>query len=165
MYCRTHLTMRRLAPLFGISPAAVGRIISRHGPLLVLAPGKRKPGRHHILVVDGMLVPTRDRTVSASSKNYRYSAGLQVLIKVDTRVVLAVGRPLPGNRNYCTAFAESGIKDACGAATVLADGGYQGTGVLMPHHRQAGQNRLSDRNSTTPPTRGYAPASSMPSLA
>ncbi|GHF27212.1 hypothetical protein GCM10010218_05190 [Streptomyces mashuensis] len=144
MYCRTNLTMRQLAPLFGISPAAVGRIISRHGPLLALAPGKRKPGRHQVLIVDGTLVPTRDRTVSASSKNYRYSANLQVLIKADTRVVLAVGRPLPGNRNDCTAFAESGIKDACGTATVLADGGYQGTGVLMPHRRQAGQDRLPD---------------------
>ncbi len=41
MYCRTNLTVRQLAPLFGISPAAVGRIISRHGPLLALAPGKR----------------------------------------------------------------------------------------------------------------------------
>ncbi|GAA0443276.1 hypothetical protein GCM10009544_02600 [Streptomyces stramineus] len=55
-----------------------------------------------------------------------------------------VGRPLTGNRNDCTAFAESGIKDACGHATVLADGGYQGTGVLMPHRRPAGQDRLPD---------------------
>ncbi len=107
MYCRTNLTMRQLAPLFGISAAAVGRIISRHGPLLALGPGKRKPGRHQILIVDGTLVPTRDRTVSASSKNYRYSANLQVLIKAETRLVLAVGRPLPGNHNDCTAFAES----------------------------------------------------------
>ncbi|MGK5643141.1 transposase, partial [Streptomyces sp. URMC 126] len=144
MYCRTNLTMRQLAPLFGISPAAVGRIISRHGPLLALAPGKRKPWRHQVLIVDGTLVPTRDRTVSASSKNYRYSANLQVLIKAETRVVLAVGRPLPGNRNDCTAFAESGVKDACGNATVIADGGYQGTGVLMPHRRRPGQERLPD---------------------
>ncbi|WP_262706427.1 MULTISPECIES: transposase, partial [Streptomyces] len=82
--------------------------------------------------------------VSASSKNYRYSANLQVLVKAETRLVLAVGRPLPGNRNDCTAFAESGIKDACGNATVIGDGGYQGTGFLMPHRRQAGQGRLPD---------------------
>ncbi|MFI0738857.1 transposase [Streptomyces sp. NPDC021100] len=144
MYCRTNLTMRQLAPLFGISPAAVGRIISRHGPLLVLAPGKRKPGRHQVLIVDGTLVPTRDWTVFTSSKNYRYSANLQVLIKAETRVVLAVGRPLPGNRNDCTAFAESGSEDACGNATVIADGGYQGTGIFMPHRRQAGQDQLPD---------------------
>ncbi|UQA98213.1 hypothetical protein [Streptomyces halobius] len=63
-----------------------------------------------------MLVPTRDRTVSASSKNYRYSANLQVLVKTETPLVLAVGRPLPGNRNDCTAFAESGMKAASSIA-------------------------------------------------
>ncbi|TXS35214.1 transposase family protein [Streptomyces sp. uw30] len=36
MYCRTDLSMRQLAPLFGISVSAVGRIIDRHGPLLAL---------------------------------------------------------------------------------------------------------------------------------
>ncbi|CAL9472425.1 IS5 family transposase IS112 [Streptomyces sp. enrichment culture] len=56
--------------------------------------------------------------------------------------MLAVGRPLPGNRNDCTAFAESGIEEASGRATVLADGGYQGTGALIPHRRRAGQERL-----------------------
>jgi hypothetical protein len=53
-----------------------------------------------------------------------------------------LGRPLPGNRNDCTAFTESGIDSACGRATVLADGGYQGTGALIPHRRKAGQDRL-----------------------
>lgn len=144
MYCRTNLTMRQLAPLFGISPAAVGRIIDRHGPLLALAPAKRRPSRTEVVIVDGTLVPTRDRQVAASSKNYRYSTNLQVLVKAETRLVLAVGRPLPGNRNDCTAFGESGIADACGNATVIADGGYQGTGVLMPHRRKAGQDRLPE---------------------
>ncbi|MCP9986947.1 transposase [Streptomyces sudanensis] len=142
VYCRTNLTMRQLAPLFGISPAAVGRIIDRHGPLLALAPARRKPGRREVVIVDGTLVPTRDRSVTASSKNYRYSANLQVLFKAETRLVLAVGRPLPGNRNDCTAFAESGIEEASGRATVLADGGYQGTGALIRHRRRAGQDRL-----------------------
>ncbi|MBD0741467.1 hypothetical protein BG418_08190 [Streptomyces sp. CBMA152] len=80
-----------------------------------------------------MLVPTRDRSVAASSKNYRYSANMQVLIKAETRLVLAVGRPLPGNHTDCTAFGDSGIDAACGDATVTADGGYQGTGLLIPH--------------------------------
>ncbi|MGK5641811.1 transposase [Streptomyces sp. URMC 126] len=144
MYCRTNLTVRPLAPLFGISPVAVDRTISWHGPLLALTPGKRKPGRHQVLIVGGTLVPTRDRTLSASSKNYRFSANLQVLITAETRLVLGVGRPLPGNRNDCIAFAESRIKDACGSATVIADGGYQGTDILMSHRRQAGQDRLPD---------------------
>lgn len=33
---------------------------------------------------------------------------------------------MPGNRNDCRAFAESGVNTACGDATVLADGAYRG---------------------------------------
>ncbi|MGD3112988.1 helix-turn-helix domain-containing protein [Streptomyces sp. YGL11-2] len=45
-YCRTNLTMRQLAPLFGTSPAAVGRVINRHGPLVALLPAEgREPGQ------------------------------------------------------------------------------------------------------------------------
>ncbi len=57
MYCRTNLTMRQLASLLGTSPAAVGRISDRHGPLLALAPARRKPGRREVVIVDGTLVP------------------------------------------------------------------------------------------------------------
>ncbi len=40
---------------------------------------------------------------------------MQVLIKAETRLVLGVGRPLPGKHNACTAVADSGIKSrACG---------------------------------------------------
>ncbi|KOV20952.1 transposase, partial [Streptomyces sp. XY413] len=41
VYYRTNLTMRQLAPLFGISPATVCRIIQRLGPLLALEPAPR----------------------------------------------------------------------------------------------------------------------------
>lgn len=65
-----------------------------------------------MLIVDGTLVTTRDRTVAASSKNYRYSTHHQVVIDADTRLVVAVGRPLPGNRNDCRAWQDSGGKAA-----------------------------------------------------
>ena len=92
--------------------------------------------------MDGTLVPTRDTTVAASSKNYRTSVNMQVLIDADTRLVVAVGQPTPGNHNDCTAWTESKIHRAADRATVLADGGYQGTGLLIPHRRKAGQARL-----------------------
>ncbi len=166
MYCRTNLTMRQLAPLFGISSAAVGRIIDRHGPLLALAPARRKPGRREVVIVDGTLVPTRDRSVVASSKNYRYSVNLQVLIKAETRLVPAVGRPLPGNRNDCTAFAESGIEETSGRAPPCSP-----TAAIRepaPSSRIAAEpDRTayrSGRNSTTPPTgkSGLASSTSSP---
>lgn len=50
-----------------------------------------------------------------------------------------VGRPLPGNRNDCRAWAESGTQTAVGRITTIADGGYPGTGVVMPHRRHKGE--------------------------
>ncbi|GAA4792422.1 hypothetical protein GCM10023329_50460 [Streptomyces sanyensis] len=56
---RTNLTMRQLAPLFGVSKSAADRIIDHLGPMLALQP--RKPfARDTVLIVDGTLVPTRD---------------------------------------------------------------------------------------------------------
>ncbi len=56
--------------------------------------------------------------------------------------MLAVGTPLPGNRNDCTADADSGVDQATETATVIADGGYRGTGLLTPHRRQLEQHEL-----------------------
>lgn len=135
-YYRTNLTMRQLAPLFGITPAAAHRIIDRIGPYLALAPQRRRYGPGAVLIVDGTLVPTRDRTVAASSKNYRHSVNMQVMIDANTRLVIAVGQPLPGNRNDCRAWTESGIDTAASTAHVMADGGYHGpncAGVIIPY--------------------------------
>jgi hypothetical protein len=52
-----------------------------------------------VLIVDGTLAPTRDHEVAEQSKNYRYSTNHRVVIDADTRRVVVVGRPLPGNRN------------------------------------------------------------------
>lgn len=39
----------------------------------------------------------------------------------------------------CRAWEESGAKGAVGKTTTLADGGYLGTGLVMPHRRAMGQ--------------------------
>lgn len=108
-YYRTNLTMRQFAPLFAIKPAAVHRIIDRLSPYLALAPTRRRYSLDTVLTVDGTLISTRDYAVAAPSKNYRYSANLQVMIQADTRLVVAVGQPQPGNRNDCTAYTDSKI--------------------------------------------------------
>lgn len=64
--------------------------------------------------VSGTLVPTRDRTIAEQPKNYRYSTAHQVVIDADTRLVVVVGRPLPGNRHDSRGWEESGGKDAVG---------------------------------------------------
>ncbi|MFE7444523.1 transposase [Streptomyces chartreusis] len=140
-YWRTNLTLRQLAPLFGVSKSAADRIIDHLGPLLSLWPRKRFR-KDTVLIVDGTLVPTRDHAVAKQSKNYRYSTNHQVVIDADARLVVAVGRPVPGNRNDCKAWALSGAKAAVGKTTVIADGGYRGTGLVIPHRRERGQAEL-----------------------
>ncbi|MFF0044118.1 transposase [Streptomyces mirabilis] len=141
-YWRTNLTMRQLAPLFGISKSAADRIIDHLGPALALRP-RRRFSKDTVLIVDGTLVPTRDHNIAEQSKNYRYSTNHQVVIDADTRLVVVVGRPLPGNRNDCKAWEESGAKAAVGTTMTIADGGYPGTGLVMPHRRRKGEE-LSD---------------------
>lgn len=91
-YWRTNLTLRQLAPLFGASKSAAGRIVRHVGPLLAFPPRKRFH-KYAVLIVDGTLVPTRDHAVAERSKNYRYSTNHQVVIDADTRLVVVVGRP------------------------------------------------------------------------
>jgi hypothetical protein len=85
VYYRTNLTMRQLAPLFGISPATVCRVIQRLRPLLALEPAPRPVADvDRLRIVDGTLIPVRDRSVGALSRNYRFSANVQVIIDADT---------------------------------------------------------------------------------
>ncbi|WP_405194709.1 transposase [Streptomyces anulatus] len=135
-YWRTNLTMRQLAPLFGISKSTVDRIIKQVGPC---SRCRLRFAKDTVLIVDGTLVPTRDHTVAEQSKNYRYSTNHQVVIDADTRLVVLVGQPLPGNRNDCKAWEESGVKAAVGKTMTIADGGYPGTGAVMPHRRRPGE--------------------------
>jgi hypothetical protein len=59
-----------------------------------------------------------------------------VVIRADTRLVVAVGSPLLGNRSDSVALTVSGVDEATRTATVIGDGGYQGTRVHVPHRRK-----------------------------
>jgi hypothetical protein len=45
---------------------------------------------------------------------------------------------VPGNRNDCKAGAASGAKQAVAETTAIADGGYQGTGLVITGRRFIG---------------------------
>ncbi|GHI85545.1 hypothetical protein Sxan_29090 [Streptomyces xanthophaeus] len=66
-----------------------------------------------MLIVDGTLVPTRDHTIAAQSKNYRYSTNHQVV---------------------------TGAEAAVGKTLTIAGGGYPGTRLVMPHRRRKGKD-------------------------
>ncbi|WP_373296399.1 MULTISPECIES: adenosylhomocysteinase [Streptomyces] len=140
-YWRTDLTLRQLVLLFGVSGSAAGQSIDHLGPSFALHPRKRfRQGT--VPIVDGTRVPTRDHEVAEKSENYRYSTNHQVVIDADTRFVVAVGRPVPGNRNDRKAWKLSGTMTAAGRTTVIADGGYRGTGLVIPHRRERGRSEL-----------------------
>lgn len=49
---------------------------------------------------------------------------------------------MPDNRNDRKAWELSGARDAVGHTAVIADGGYRGTGLVIPHRRERGQAEL-----------------------
>jgi hypothetical protein len=134
-YWRTNLTMRQLGLLFGISHSAAHRVIDALSPLLALTPARHRP-KDQIAIVDGTLVPTCDHRLAAPSKNYRYSANLQVAIDANTRLVIALGEPQPGNRNDTIVYRSSGIAAKLAGRAVMADGAYRGNPeVIIPYRK------------------------------
>nr|WP_245699965.1 transposase [Streptomyces roseifaciens] len=137
VYYRPNLTMRQVAVPFGVSTAGVCRVIHRLGLLLALEPARRPQGADERLwIVDGTLIPVRDRSVAASSRNYRFSANMQVIVDAGTRLVVATARPVPGTTAYAPRMAASGLAVQCEGATVLGDGAYISTGLFVPHRKR-----------------------------
>jgi len=143
---RTNLTVRELAAIFAISKSTVHRIVATLVPQLAsLASANHLQDRRLSCVVDGTLIPTRDHSCAARSKNYRWSCNAQVLIRrCDLRIVTTVAGG-PGNRNDPVHYRGSIIEMLCQQhGRVLADGGYRGIRELVtPRFR--GRRILRDR--------------------
>lgn len=86
-YWRTNLTLRQLAPLFGVSKSTADRIINHLDPLLALQPRKRFR-RGTVLIADGTLVPTRDHTVAEQSKTSHVGGGSSESVGARTPLVV-----------------------------------------------------------------------------
>ncbi|KMS71191.1 transposase [Streptomyces viridochromogenes] len=143
VYYRTNLTMRQLGPLFDVSSSTVCRGIQRLSPLLALEPVARPAdAAERLWIVDGTLIPVRDRSVAASSHNYRFSANVQVIVDADTRLVIAAARPVPGTTADAHAWRTSGLSRHCEGVTVLGDGAYLNCGMAVPHRKRPGRALL-----------------------
>lgn len=89
--------------------ATVCRVIQRLGPLLAPEPVQRpRQAADRLWIVDGTLVPVRDRTMGTSSRNYRFSANVRAIVDADIRLVIATARPVPGTTAHAKAWRESG---------------------------------------------------------
>jgi hypothetical protein len=144
---RTNLTERQLAALFDVSQSQVDRTVRDLTPHLAALLGPAPTDRRELWVVDGTLVPVRDHTRSAISKNYRRSANVQVVCRRRDRKVVAVGTGWPGNRNDPVVYRATVGQDPAvtGHRRLIGDGGYQGVdGVGVPR-REHGRI-VRDRN-------------------
>ncbi|ROQ26036.1 DDE superfamily endonuclease [Streptomyces sp. PanSC19] len=143
VHYRTNLTMRQPAPLFGCSPASVHRVIQRPRPLLAIEPATRPAdAMDRLWIVDGTLIPVRDRKTGASLRNYQFSANAQVIIDADTKLVIAGARLAPGTTAYAKAWRDSGLSAACEDVTVPTEGAYIDTGLVVPHRKRPGRALL-----------------------
>ncbi|SEG25866.1 hypothetical protein SAMN04489712_104110 [Thermomonospora echinospora] len=61
---------------------------------------------------------------------------MQITINAGTRLVVAVGDPVPGNRNNCQAYRDSCIDRALAGRRGIADSIYRDNlGVIVPYRR------------------------------
>ncbi len=130
---RTNLTIRQIAAIFGISKSQAHRVIADlTGRLAALLPATIDTDRRWAWTVDGTLIPTRDHTTAAKSKNYRWSCNAQVLSRRADLLVVAVDGGGPGNRNDPVHYRGSSVQHLCQQhRRVLADGGYRGVPELV----------------------------------
>ena len=159
VYYRTNLTMRQLGPLFGVSSSTVCRVIQRLGPLLAIEPVSRPADApERLWIVDGTLIPLRHRKVAASSRNYRFSVNVQIVVDADTRLVIAAARPVPGTTADAHAWRASGLSRHCEGVTVLGTGPTS-TAAWRYRTENAPDGLCSRaRRTTTPPIARSAPA-------
>jgi DDE superfamily endonuclease len=82
--------------------------------------------------VDGTVIPTRDHSRAAKSKNYRWSCNAQVLVRrADLRIVGSAAGGA-GNRNDPIHYRGSKLEALCKQhRRVLADGRYRGVPELV----------------------------------
>jgi len=130
---RTNLTIRELSAVFRISKSQAHRIVANLTPrLAALLHHTVDRDRRWSWVVDGTLVPTRDHSAAAKSKNYRWSTNAQLLVRRNDLRVIAVAAGGPGNRNDPVHYRGSEVETMCRLhKRVLADGGYRGVPELV----------------------------------
>jgi hypothetical protein len=97
-------------------------------------------GIDRLWIVEAPWSRVRDRKVAASSRNYiGECAGSS---STDTRLVVASARPAPDNKADAHVWRESDLPAVTAGMTMIADGAYLGTGLIVPHRRRAGRPLL-----------------------
>lgn len=107
------------APFTGLSPRTLSKLVTQLRREGADVPGRGRPWR----------LPLADRVL---------------LVAADWRTNLTFRQLAPlsgvsGNRHDSRGWEESGAKDAVGHTMPIADGGCQGTGLVIPYRRTKGK--------------------------
>jgi len=133
LHLRTNLTERQLADLFNLSTGATHRVLATYQPAIAQLLGPPPTDRRELWVIDGTLIPVRQRNRTANSKNYRKSVCVQVVARRRDRRIVAIGDAWPGNRNDIVAYRATMAAQVAGHLRLIGDGGYQSAaGVTGP---------------------------------
>lgn len=146
VYLRRNLAQAAIAELFGISQPTVSRTIAAlEGPiedaLAEHVPTLQDLPEQLVLVFDGTLAPCwsyKDHPELFSGKHHTTGHNHQVASST-AGTILWISEPLPGSTHDKAAWDHHHISDHVNLDQVIADKGYQGTGVITPRKKPAGQ--------------------------
>lgn len=138
----TNLTLHRLAPRIRISKSAADRIINRLAPC-----------SHCGRANDSVRTPCSSWTAPWSPHattrwpSSRKNTGTPPVTRSSSTPIPGwssrLGDLCPATANDCKACELSGAKAVVDNTTVIADGGYRATGLVIPHRREPGKAELS----------------------
>ena len=106
---------------------------------LTIRPGPRcLPPANPQWFIDGTLIPVRDQSITAISKNYRRSVNAQIIICAHRRRVIVAGQCQPANRNDVIVARRTLVQLLDGRRR-LGDGGYRAiTSIATPRRDHCG---------------------------
>jgi hypothetical protein len=145
VYVRQNLSQAAMGDLFGVSQSTVSRIYRGVLPLVgealcLRVPDLREAVKGRIVLVDGTLVPTGNRT--GHKDNYsgrRHRSGLNLQVASDIGGgLLGISAPQPGAVHDRKAFAECGWEDVLKDTPTIGDAAYQGTSAITPRKKPRG---------------------------
>ncbi|MEI2775928.1 MAG: transposase family protein [Tetrasphaera sp.] len=138
-YLRRNHTQDDLADRYATSQPTISRTIAAMTPVLADATADWIPVADDldpevVLIIDGTLLPCwswADAPDLYSGKHHTTGVNVQVAATLSGRL-LWVSDPLPGSTHDLTALRASGLLDGDRAATIIADKGYIGAGLITP---------------------------------
>ncbi|WP_235931480.1 MULTISPECIES: transposase family protein [Actinomyces] len=145
---RHNLSQAYVGEMMGVSQPTISRAVCALTALTgqalegwLLTAQEIDPRQSYVL--DGTPLPCwawKDHNGLYSGKHRRTGLSLQVLVTLDGRLVWAAD-PLPGSAHDVRALDVSGLLEVLDPATIIADKGYIGRGLITPPKKTSNTQR------------------------